>query len=66
MSAECTCAEDWRAIPKDRRIILEAPGAMTIEGRKRIIDRSKVHVYDRDCQLHGYTDVTEGSKEITE
>lgn len=57
MKKECTCAEDWRAIPKDRRIILEAPGAVVIQGNQRMVDRTKIHVYDRDCPLHGYQEI---------
>jgi len=59
MNDDCTCADDWRAIPKANRIVLEEPGAVTIVGRKRTIDRSKVHVYDRDCPQHGYQEITE-------
>lgn len=57
MSDNCTCAEDWRAIPKERRVILELPGAVTFVGREKTVDRSKVHVYDRDCPDHGYREI---------
>jgi len=57
MSKNCTCAENWRAIPKERRIIIEEPGAATFVGGKKTVDRSKVHVYDRDCPVHGYQEI---------
>ena len=56
----CTCAKDWRAIPKDRRITLEQPGAQIRVGNTVQRDASKVHVFDRDCAKHGYKEVTDG------
>ena len=56
----CTCASDWRAIPKDRRIILEEPGAQTRLGNVVHRDASKVHVFDRDCLVHGYKEIVNG------
>lgn len=53
----CTCAKDWRAIPKDRRVFLEEPGAVTRQGNQIFKDVSKVHVFDRDCLIHGYKEV---------
>lgn len=55
--AECSCHPDWRAIPKERRIVLEEPGSRIQTPGKILIDRSKVHVYDRDCALHGYREI---------
>lgn len=53
----CTCASDWRSIPKERRVILEEPGARERVGNIVSHDASKVHVFDRDCLLHGYKEV---------
>jgi len=55
--SSCNCATDWRAIPKDRRVFLEEPGAVMRQGNQIFKDASKVHVFDRDCPLHGYKEV---------
>lgn len=53
----CTCAEDWRAIPKERRVVVEGPGAQTMNGGVVRRDTSKVYVFDRDCPIHGYKEI---------
>lgn len=58
--SDCTCAKDWRAIPKDRRVILEQPGARVQHGAQIQVDTSKVHVYDKDCPKHGYKEIENG------
>lgn len=57
---DCTCAKDWRAIPKDRRMFLEEPGAVTRQGNQVVKDASKVHVFDKDCPKHGYKEILDG------
>ena len=57
MEHKCTCARDWRAIPKDRRITLEEPGAIIISGRQKMVDRRKIHIYDKNCPKHGYQEI---------
>jgi len=55
--SDCTCAPDWRAIPKERRIVFEAPGATKRQGAVTVRDASKIFVFDRDCPQHGYKEV---------
>lgn len=57
MSDQCTCAADWRAIPKERRVILEEPNAIVVAEGKKVVDRNKVHVYDKECPQHGYREI---------
>jgi hypothetical protein len=54
---DCKCATDWRAIPKERRVFLEEPGAVVRQGGTIHKDASKVHVFDRDCPIHGYKEI---------
>ena len=54
MSA-CTCPEDGRQVPSDRRVYLYEPGAEVREGKTIRRDSSKVHIFDKDCPVHGYT-----------
>jgi hypothetical protein len=56
---DCTCATDWRAIPKERRIVVSMPGAEVRRGAELIRDASKIFTFDRDCLLHGYKEVTD-------
>lgn len=58
MSA-CNCPEDGRTIASNRRVILMEPSAERREGNKIIRDRSKVHIFDKDCPVHGYREVVE-------
>lgn len=58
MSSNCTCPDDWRAVPKDSRVEVIEPGAVYFEGGKKIIDRSKMHVFDKKCPVHGYEEIT--------
>jgi hypothetical protein len=57
--SDCTCPEDGRSVPSARRVILIEPNAERREGNKTVRDRSKVHIFDKDCPVHGYKDVTE-------
>lgn len=59
MTKNCTCADDWRAIPKERRIEVVMPNAVKFVGRNKFVDRSKLHMFDRDCEVHGYQEITE-------
>jgi hypothetical protein len=55
----CTCPEDGRFTDPHRRVILIEPGAERREGNIIVRDPSKVHVYDKECPVHGYTVLTE-------
>lgn len=57
--SDCICPEDGRMVPSDRRIVLIEPGAERREGNKVIRDRSKVHIFDKDCPVHGYRVIDE-------
>lgn len=58
MSA-CICPEDGRMVDSNRRVIVIEPGAERREGNRVIRDRNKVHIFDKDCPVHGYTVVEE-------
>lgn len=58
MSA-CICPEDGRTIPSSRRVIVMEPGAEKREGNVTVKDLSKVHIFDKNCPVHGYTVVEE-------
>lgn len=57
---ECICPEDGRKIPSDRRIVVIQPGAVTREGNTIKRDMSKIHIFDKDCPVHGYTEIVDG------
>lgn len=57
MLNNCTCPDDWRSIPKERRVEVVMPGALQFVGGKKLVDRSKLHVFDRDCEVHGYREI---------
>ena len=57
--SDCICPEDGRMVASDRRVVLIEPGAERREGAKVIRDRSKVHIFDKGCPVHGYTVVDE-------
>lgn len=54
---DCTCADDWRAIPKENRMFLEEPGAFIRQGNLIQKDPSKVLVFDKTCPVHGYKEL---------
>lgn len=59
----CVCPEDRQTIPSTRRVIVSEPGAERRDGPVTIRDISKVHIFDKDCPVHGYWEVdTEGNK----
>ena len=58
--SDCNCAKDWRAIPKERRIVLEEPNAIVREGRVVRRNADKIHIFDRDCPVHGYKEIANG------
>ena len=62
MSA-CTCPQDAKRIPSDRRLYLFEPGAVWREGTTTKKDQSKIHLYHADCPVHGYTVVSEEEQE---
>ena len=57
--SECTCPEDGRSIPAARRVYLYEPGAETRQGRAVLRDPSRVHIFDKDCPVHGYQVIEE-------
>jgi len=59
MTKNCTCAEDWRAIPKDDRVEVVEPGAVSFVNGTKVVDKSKLHMFDRNCEVHGYQEITE-------
>lgn len=56
----CTCPEDGRQVPSDRRVLVIEPGAIVREGNTIKKDTSKIHIFDKHCPVHGYTEVTDG------
>ncbi len=56
MSNTCTCPEDGRTVRSDRRVYLYEPDAERREGNTVIRDASKVHIFDKECPVHGYTE----------
>lgn len=59
----CNCASDWRAIPKERRIVVELPGAVVHKNGVVHKDASKLHFFDRECPIHGYKEITDGESQ---
>ena len=59
MSATCTCPADGRKVPSTRRVILYEPGAEIRQGNQVLRDMSKVHIFDKDCPVHGYEVISE-------
>lgn len=59
MPKNCECPEDWRAIPKERRVELMENGAVQFVNGVKIVDKTKLHIFDRDCPVHGYKEITE-------
>lgn len=58
--SECTCPEDGRMVASTNRVIVMEPGAERREGGKVIRDRSKVHIFDKNCPVHGYRVIEDG------
>lgn len=54
----CTCPSDGRTIDKAERVYVYEPTAdvqiMTPHGPQRQLDASKVHIFHKDCPVHGY------------
>ena len=59
MPKNCTCPDDWRTLPKERRVEIVEPGAVQFVGGRKIVDKTKLHMFDRDCSVHGYQEITE-------
>lgn len=57
--ADCTCPEDWRAVPEKERMTVSLPGAETIEGNAVKRDRSKIFVFSKNCPVHGWKELTD-------
>jgi hypothetical protein len=57
---DCTCAEDWRAIPKDRRILVHVPGKIHFDGQGVVKEAAQGYVFDKDCPAHGYKEIVNG------
>jgi hypothetical protein len=55
--AECSCPENWKAIPPDRRVTLVEPDSHRIVDNVRVVDKSKVHVWHADCPIHGFSEI---------
>lgn len=53
---KCTCPEDGQKIPSARRVLVIEPGAVIRPGHR---DASKVHIFDKDCPVHGYRVIEE-------
>jgi hypothetical protein len=59
----CACPSDRKTIPSHRRVLVSEPGAVVRDGAMTIRDPSKVHIFDKDCPVHGYWEVdAEGNK----
>lgn len=51
---ECSCPDDWRKVPKDRRILVHVPGKLRSDG---VQESAQGYVFDKDCPLHGYKEI---------
>jgi len=58
--SECACPDDGKRVPSDRRVTLYEPGAVVMEGNTVRRDISKVHIFDKECPVHGCTEVMDG------
>ena len=54
MPATCTCPSDGRQVPSTRRVTIYEPTAEIRQGNQIFRDASKVHIFDKDCPVHGY------------
>ena len=61
--SKCICPEDGRLIDSVNRVIVIEPGAEVREGNKVTRDRSKVHIFHKDCPVHGYRVIEENEGE---
>lgn len=52
---KCICPADGRMISSGDRVYLYEPGAETRVGNVVQRDASKVHIFRKDCPVHGYT-----------
>jgi hypothetical protein len=59
---DCKCPADGRRIPKEKRVTVLAPGAVTRVQDMVIHDQDKVVVFHADCPVHGYTKLTEAEE----
>lgn len=57
MTKTCTCPDDPRTIPKEDRVELVEPNAVIFVDGKKIVDRTKFHVFHRNCPIHGYSEI---------
>lgn len=56
----CICPDDGRKVPSDRRVVIFEPNAVVREGNTIKRDMTKVHIFDKQCPVHGYTEITDG------
>ena len=56
---ECICPDDGRLVASTNRMYLMEPGAEVRQGNVTTRDASKVHIFDKNCPVHGYTVVEE-------
>ncbi len=58
--ADCNCATDWRAIPKERRILVHVPGKLRFDGAQVVKENDEGYVFDKNCPAHGYKEILDG------
>lgn len=57
---KCICPEDGRMVDSVDRMYIMEPGAEVVVGDMLTRDASKVHIYNKNCPVHGYTVLEEG------
>lgn len=55
----CICPDNGQEVPSNKRMLVIEPGAVRREGSVTIKDASKVHIFNKDCPVHGYRVVEE-------
>lgn len=57
MPKTCSCPDDGRRVPSANRVTVFEPGAEVRNGNQVMRDISKVHIFDKNCPVHGYTEI---------
>jgi hypothetical protein len=59
----CNCPADGRRVPKEKRVTVLAPGAVTRMQDMVMHDHNKVFIFHADCPVHGYKNLAEETDE---
>ncbi len=60
----CICPEDGRMVDSADRMYVLEPEAEIRRGGQVMRDASKVHIFDKNCPVHGYTVIEEEVEHI--